>query len=105
MVAGFSRALGFSERINPVPASEKKERALFFKARRAGKTYEPQFDYSPITKKALAAAVRLQEPASAGPYAVFLEEARLQLQAKLKILQARGAGEFSALGALEAGTR
>ncbi|PKM97341.1 MAG: hypothetical protein CVU79_08765 [Elusimicrobia bacterium HGW-Elusimicrobia-3] len=99
MVSGFSRALGFSERINPLPASEKKERARFFKARRAGRTYEPQFTYSPITKKALAAARRLDEPAPAGPYAVFLDEARLQLKAKLKILQARGAGEFTALGA------
>lgn len=99
MVTGFSADLRFSEMINPTPGSEKKERARFFKARLAGKAYEPRFSYAPINKKALAGARRLGEAAPAGAYAPFLDEARVQLLAKLEILRARGTDDFTALGA------
>lgn len=97
-ISDFSRALGFSELINPLPASEKLEKDRFFSARKKGEVYEPRFEYSGIAAGASGSvaaleALRLEKT----PYSIFLAEARDQLVAKYRILRSSGPGEFTAL--------
>lgn len=100
LITGFSAAMRFSELINPLPSSEKKERERFFAARARGEAYEPQFRYSAVKKKAVTMARRLEALEPAGtPYAPFLGEARGQLLGKLGLLRARGGEDFHALSA------
>ena len=100
LITSFSAALSFSEQINPLPSSEKKERARFFAARAKGEAYEPQFKYSPPRKKAISLARKLEDLKPAGtPYSPFLAEARGQLLGKLGLLRARDGGDFHALSA------
>ncbi|MFA7007970.1 MAG: hypothetical protein WC204_03825, partial [Elusimicrobiales bacterium] len=98
LISDFSAALRFSELINPLPASEQKERAYFFSARKKGKIYEPRFEYAQIPAKAAGTAAALKAlRLEKTPYAPFLTEARDQLLAKFTILRSRGASEFTGL--------
>lgn len=100
LITGFSAAMRFSELINPLPSSEKKEREKFFAARAKGDAYEPQFRYSPVKKKAAAMSRKLKALKPAGTaYGPFLSEAREQLLGKLGLLGARGSEDFHALSA------
>jgi len=98
LISDFSAALNFSGLINPLPASEKKEKKKFFAARKSGAAYEPHFEYSGISAKASGMAAALESiHLGKTPYSPFLIEARDQLLAKLRILRNRGGGDFTAL--------
>lgn len=99
-LTGFGAALAFSEQINPTPASAAREKERFFAALAAGRSYEPQFRYSPFPPRALKkTAVMGKLKTGGGAYSAFLEEARVQQLAKAALLQARGSDSFPALSA------
>lgn len=96
----LSRALSYTDAVNPDGPCARDERARFEAARRAGRVYEPQLRYGRLCARTRRLAHRIALlPAPGGAYGPLLAAVRNELLLKFRILETLGTQDFPSAAA------
>lgn len=89
--------VSFSNRINPLSASQKEEKKKFFSALANGNAYNPQFSYKSFSDKLEQFALSEENIEAKGFFAQKLQESLLSLRTQAKMLLPNDAAMFTNL--------